>query len=164
MGMVSYNQGLVEFADSKAGSLILLNSLLIAAIGALPATGNLGVFKLLSVALCSTAVYFCFQVIISKESAPSNHNVRRKKSSEEWEKDDYLFFGCISRFKSGADFCRAFERSSKEGRIRALLHRTFVISEIAERKFGQYKTAQYITSIALAVWVLVNLVPFVTSM
>ena len=37
MGLLNYNQGLVEFADSKAGSLILLNSLLIAAVAALPA-------------------------------------------------------------------------------------------------------------------------------
>ena len=50
LGIVSYKQGLVEFADSKAGSLILLNSLLIAAVGALPSNGELGGFKLASVA------------------------------------------------------------------------------------------------------------------
>jgi hypothetical protein len=163
MGILSYNQGLVEFADSKAGSLILLNSLLIAAVAALPANGDLGAFKLISVALCSAAVYYCFQVISSREEAPRNHNVRRKRVSEDWERNDFLFFGCIGKHKTGSDFRHAFLDSSAEDRQQAMLHRTYVISQIAERKFAQYKTAQMITSVALAVWVVVNLLPFAVA-
>ena len=163
LGILNYNQGLVEFADSKAGSLILLNSLLIAAVGALPSSGDLGAFKLISVALCSAAVYYCFQVISSKESKPKAHNMRRKRVSEDWEQDDFLFFGCIGKHKSGSDYCRAFQESGEEDRQRALLQRTYVISQIADRKFGQYKTAQMITSVALVVWVVVNLMPFVAA-
>lgn len=163
MGILNYNQGLVEFADSKAGSLILLNSLLIAAIAALPATGDLGAFKLISVALCSAAVYYCFQVISSREQKPRNHNMRKKRVSEDWERNDFLFFGCISKHKTGSDFGRAFLGSATEDRQDALLNRTYVISQIADRKFAQYKTAQQITSIALTVWVAVNLLPFVAA-
>jgi len=163
MGILNYNQGLVEFADSKAGSLILLNSLLIAAVAALPASGDLGAFKLLSVALCSAAVYYCFQVISSREETPRNHNVRRKRVSEDWERNDFLFFGCIGKHKTGTDFRHAFLGSAAEDRQEAMLHRTYVISQIAERKFAQYKTAQMITSVALAVWVVVNLLPFVVA-
>lgn len=163
LGILNYNQGLVEFADSKAGSLILLNSLLIAAVGALPSSGDLGAFKLVSVALCSAAVFYCFQVISSKESSPQPTNMRRKRQNESWERDDFLFFGCIGKYKSGSDYCRAFEESEEEERQHALLQRTYVISQIAERKFTQYKAAQKITSVALGVWVLVNLLPFVAA-
>lgn len=158
MGVVSYNQGLVEFADSKAGSLILLNSLLIAAVGALPNSGSLGTFKLLSVVLCSAAVYVCFQVISSKESDLPEGQGRRRR--QEWEQNDFLFFGSISKHRSGEEFCRAFEDSDDAERKRSLLQRAYIISGIARRKFEEYKTAQKITSVALVVWVAVNLFPF----
>jgi len=162
LGILNYNQGLVEFADSKAGSLILLNSLLIAAIGALPSTGEIGTFKLASVLLCSAAVYVCFQVISSKESSTDNGpgGMTRRKTKE-WERNDYLFFGCISKHKSGGDFSQSFRASKADDRREAMLQRAYIIAGIAQRKFGQYKVAQQITSVALAVWVLVNLVPFV---
>lgn len=161
LGILNYNQGLVEFADSKAGSLILLNSLLIAAVAALPSSGELGIFKLASVLICSAAVFVCFQVISSKDKSDSNDfSQRRRKSSQDWERNDFLFFGCIGKHKSGDEFCRAFDESRDEDRRRAVLQRTYVISHIASRKFSQYKMAQQITSVALAVWVIVNLIPF----
>lgn len=161
LGILNYNQGLVEFADSKAGSLILLNSLLIAAVGALPSNGNLGYFKLASVVLCSAAVYVCFQVISSKDSNRDSKFSQPKKSAENWEKNDFLFFGCIQKHKSGDEFCRAFGESDDDSRRRSILQRTYIISKIAGRKFAQYKTAQQMTSVALVVWVAANLVPFV---
>lgn len=161
LSVLSYNQGLVEFADSKAGSLILLNSLLIAAVGALPNAGQLGVFKLASVVLCSAAVYVCFQVISSKdESGKDPKYGKRRSSCDEWEQNDFLFFGCIGRFKSGEEYCRAAEASDDDARRQAMLQRTYIIAKIAQRKFAQYKTAQQMTSIALIVWVAVNLLPF----
>lgn len=163
LGILNYNQGLVEFADSKAGSLILLNSLLIAAVGALPSSGDLGAFKLISVALCSAAVYFCFQVISSRESKPESHNMRRKMQTAGWERDDFLFFGCVSKHKSGSDYAQALLNSDEDCRQHALIQRSYIIAQIADRKFKQYKTAQMITSIALGVWVLVNLLPFLVG-
>ena len=163
LGILNYNQGLVEFADSKAGSLILLNSLLIAAVGALPSTGELEAFKLVSVVLCSVAVYVCFQVIRSHDEGDKRPTVGRRKPAENWENNDFLFFGCISKHKTGDEFCRAFGHSDDNARRRALLQRTYVISQIANRKFAQYRTAQQITSVALVVWVVVNLMPFALS-
>lgn len=162
LGILNYNQGLVEFADSKAGSLILLNSLLIAAVGALPSSGSMGSFKLASVILCSAAVYVCFQVISSKDESQKRPTFggHKTKSLENWQQNDFLFFGCIGKHKNGDDYCRAFGQSDDNSRRRAVLQRTYVISKIASRKFSQYKTAQQITSVALAVWVAVNLLPF----
>lgn len=161
LSFLSYNQGLVEFADSKAGSLILLNSLLIAALAALPNSGELGVFKLASVVLSSAAVYVCFQVIKSSDKSENDPKYgKRRSDSTGWEQNDFLFFGAIGKFKSGDDYCRAASDSAQDDRLQALLHRTYVVAKIAKRKFAQYKTAQQMTSVALISWVVVNVLPF----
>lgn len=168
LGVLNYNQRLVEFADSKAGSLILLNSLLIAAVGALPSEGQTGSFKMASVVICSIAVYLCFQVISSRgsgsletmdESGP--FFAKRPDNSNGWESADFIFFDCVLGHRTGDDYTRSFGKSDPDARRRALLQRTYIIAGIAQRKFGQYKTAQQVTSVALGVWVIVNLLPFV---
>ena len=165
LGILNYNQGLVEFADSKAGSLILLNSLLIAAVGALPSEGEMAAFKMVSVLLCSAAVYLCFQVISSKGGASQDKGkgpIFKKKPGQAsgWQSTDFIFFGCVTEHANGEAYCRAFGQSDEDARRRSLLQRTYIIAEIAKRKFGQYKMAQQVTSVALGVWVLVNLIPF----
>ncbi len=160
MGVLQYNQGLVEFADSKAGSLILLNSLLIAAVAALPNGGNLGTFKMGSVLVASLAVYLCFQVITSRVGPADAGQGLLKKKPAGWQANDFIFFGNVTGFKSGDDYVRAFSRSSAVDRQSALLQRTYIIAEIAQRKFAQYAVAQKVTTLAMAVWVGVNLLPF----
>lgn len=168
MGVLNYNQGLVEFADSKAGSLILLNSLLIAAVAAIPTEGQLGSLKMISVVVCSVAVYLCFQVISSRGSGTVDTMddssgpffARKPDICNGWESGDFIFFDCVMSHRTGDDYTRAFGTSSPDARRRALLQRTYIIAGIAKRKFGQYRTAQQVTSVALGVWVLVNLLPF----
>lgn len=163
--MVQYNQGLVEFADSKAGSLILLNSLLIAAVAALPNNGNTGLLKLASMLVASCAVFLCFQVISSRagSSNDSDGPLVPKRRGANWQADDFLFFASISQHKTGDDYARAFAGSHPDARRAALLQRTYVIAGIAQRKFAQYAAAQKVTTAAMAVWVGVNLLPFLAQ-
>lgn len=166
LGVLQYNQGLVEFADSKAGSLILLNSLLIAAVAALPNAGHIGTLKAAAVAVASLAVFLCFQVISSKagsgeQNGGSSPVVRKRPTG--WQGDDFIFFGTIGSHKSGEEYCRAYGRSNPDARRRALLQRTYIIADIAQRKFSQYATAQKVTTVAMAAWVTVNLLPFLGS-
>lgn len=165
LGVLQYNQGLVEFADSKAGSLILLNSLLIAAVAALPNGGDLGLFKLGSLLISSAAVFVCFQVIRSAalpaDDAPAGL-MARQRSRTTWEADDFLFFDRVTSHKNGEEYCRAYGQSHPDARRRSLLQRTYVIAGIAKRKFAQYATAQKLTTVAMAVWVTVNVLPFIS--
>lgn len=160
MGVLQYNQGLVEFADSKAGSLILLNSLLIAALAALPNEGHLGLFKMASVVVASLAVYLCFQVITSRVAPTDSSEGLVKKRPSGWQANDFIFFGNVTAFKNGDDYLRAFANSSAQDRRGALMQRTYIIAGIAQRKFSQYAVAQKVTTLAMAVWVGVNLLPF----
>jgi hypothetical protein len=159
MGLLSYNQGLVEFADSKASSLILLNSLLIAAVTALPNGGQMGLLKMASVLVASAAVFLCFQVITSQAGAPDDAFSALKRRPG-WQANDFIFFGAIGAHKNGDEYVRAFARSQPEARRGALLQRTYIIAAIARRKFSQYALAQKATTTAMAVWVAVNLLPF----
>lgn len=160
MGVLQYNQGLVEFADSKAGSLILLNSLLIAAVTALPNSGNAGLLKMASVLVASTAMFFCFQVITSRSDSDKDENGPIKKVAKGWEANDFIFFGNVTSFKNGDEYVKAFGRSSCDARRCAILQRSYVIAQIAKRKFAQYGIAQRVTTAAMAVWVAVNVLPF----
>lgn len=162
MGVLAYNQGLVEFADSKAGSLILLNSLLIAAVAVLPNSGNAGFLKMASVLVASLAVYLCFQVITSRVAPTDSSPGGLKKKLPGWQANDFIFFGNVTNFKNGEEYVRAFNRSNTCDRRDALLQRTYIIAGIAQRKFAQYGLAQRATTLAMAVWVAVNLLPFVT--
>lgn len=159
MGLLSYNQGLVEFADSKAGSLVLLNSLLIAAVTALPNDGQMGLLKMASVLVASAAVFLCFQVI-SSQAGSSNDAFSQLKKPSGWQSNDFIFFANISTHKNGDEYVRAFGQSDQDARRRALLQRTYIIAGIAQRKFSQYALAQKATTAAMAVWVGVNVLPF----
>lgn len=166
-GMLDYNQGLVEFADQKASSLILLNSLLIAAAGTLESGGHLGVFKLCSMLVSAFAVYLCFQVITSQgggggeSSAGDDSPIKKPRSASGWQANDFVFFGCVAKNSSGTAYAEAYRSSLPEERERALLERTYVVAGIAKRKFGQYRQAQQTTFWALVVWVAVSVLPLV---
>lgn len=161
LGILEHNQGLVEFADSKAGSLILLNSLLIAAVTALPNAGTVGLFKLAAVLVASAAVFLCFQVITSRPaSADSESSPLARKKVGGWESDDFVFFATIAAHRDGQEYARAFSQSRPEARHQALLRRSYVLATIAQRKFSQYAVAQQVTTAAMAVWVSANMLPF----
>lgn len=164
LGILQHNQGLIEFADSKAGSLILLNSLLIAAVSALPISGELGMFKLGSLLITSAAIFVCFQVISSKANATQDASaalVEKKNQKNSWETNDFIFFGCVTSYKSGEEYCRAYGQSNPDSRRRAVLNRTYILAGIAQRKFSQYAIAQKLTAIAMVVWLAVNVLPFI---
>lgn len=160
LGVLQYNQGLVEFADSKSGSLILLNSLLIAALAAVPNSPEFALWKMAALLVAAVAVYFCFQVITSTAggSEESNGPIVRKKSSG-WQADDFIFFDTIAEHKTGEEYCRAYGHSSPDARRRALLQRSYIVAGIAKRKFSQYARAQKVTTLAMAIWVAVNILP-----
>lgn len=164
LGVLQHNQGLIEFADSKAGSLILLNSLLIAAVSALPVSGELGMFKLGSLLITSAAIFVCFQVVSSKANATPDASaalLEKKNQKNSWESNDFIFFGCVTSYKSGEEYCRAYGQSSPDARRRAMLNRTYILADIAKRKFSQYAIAQKLTAIAMVVWLAVNVLPFI---
>lgn len=140
--ILNYNQQLIQFADSKAGNLIVINSLFIAAAQSGAASGGLAL-KLLQMMLVLTAggaLLLCLAVIMSRAYLP---RMPRK---------DCIFFGDIAQRRNMNHFVRDFTASSGQTHLEDSLRRTYVLALIASRKFSIYGWAQWLTAGAAFLW------------
>jgi hypothetical protein len=147
--VLNYNQQLIQFADSKAGNLIVINSLFIAAAQA--GGGGLAL-KLLQMALICTAggaLLLCLAVIMSRAYLP---RMPRK---------DCIFFGDIAQRRNMQHFVRDFTACSGQDHLEDSLRRTYVLALIASRKFSIYGWAQWLTAGAALLWLSFSLLHLV---
>ncbi|MBI3925618.1 MAG: hypothetical protein HY319_08770 [Armatimonadetes bacterium] len=142
---LDYNQQLVQFADSKAGTLIVINSLFIAAAGAVGAQSDLG--RLLQAGFVigsAVAVLYCLSVVMTRGTTPIEG------------KPDLIFFADILKRQRASAYSYEFRTTSRSAHMDAILRRTFVVAEIAQRKFASYTTAQTLTAGSAALWLASN--------
>lgn len=145
-----FNQELVQFADNKAGTLIVINSLFIAAAQAVPGKSALvmlaGALVVLSAAL---AIFFCFSVVSTK--------VVGAKSTRQ----DLIFFGDIAKRASAEQYASDFFSVQGAQQVEDILRRVYVTATIARRKFKAYATAQMMTGASFGSWVLFNVLALI---
>lgn len=142
--VLDYNQQLVQFADSKAGTLIVINSLFVAAMGATQAAGSeMQILRGLTVVAAAVAVVLCLTVVMTRAEEPPN--VKRH---------DLIFFDDILKRPSAAHYAAEFLRTPESVHLDDLLRRTYVLAGIAKRKFGAYSTAQTMTAVSGVLWLL----------
>ena len=148
--ILNYNQQLVQFADSKAGNLIVINSLFIAAAQA--STSNslvLKLFQLSLVAASGVALLLCLSVIMSRGQVP---RLPRK---------DCIFFADVVQ-RTGfppihlGQYLHDFAQMGPQGLLEDTLRRTYVLAVIAQRKFQAYTWAQRATAGAALMWLLLS--------
>lgn len=140
-----YNQDLVQFVDSKASTLILVNSLFIAATtGVAP---GLAFLRVASVLTSAAAVAACLAVVMTRSG-----DGRGPSQSQ-----DLFFFADIRRRRSPGQY--AIEFAARDERVLAeeILRRTWTVAGIAQSKFEWYRWAQAATAAAGALWLLVHL-------
>ncbi len=143
--ILNYNQQLVQFADSKAGNLIVINSLFIAAAQA--STSNslvLKLFQLSLVAASGVALLLCLSVIMSRGQVP---RLPRK---------DCIFFADVVQRKNMGQYLHDFAQMGPQGLLEDTLRRTYVLAVIAQRKFQAYTWAQRATAGAALMWLLLS--------
>lgn len=146
--VLNYNQQLVQFADSKAGTLILINSLFVASMGAgsVSASGPLvEMARGLTVLASAAAVVLCLVVVMSRQEAPAQTRA------------DLLFFADILKRPNASHYASEFVRTPLEVQVDDMLHRTYVLARIAQRKFQTYGQAQTVTAFSGTLWLLVHL-------
>lgn len=143
--VLDYNQQLVQFADSKAGTLIVINSLFVAAMGATQAQAGseMQILRGLTVVAAAVAVVLCLTVVMTRPEEPPN--VKRH---------DLIFFDDILTRPSAAHYAAEFQRTPESVHLDDLLRRTYVLAGIAKRKFGAYSTAQTMTAVSGVLWLL----------
>lgn len=158
--ILAYNQQLVEFADSKAGNLILINSLFIAAAQAMPASGILKAFQAGFIFCSAIAVLISLSVIMSRNSSglmSLDDNLPKKKKTKKRPPDFVFFIDILSR-KDAEKYIEDYESSSESVRYRGILARAYVVAEIAARKFRTFAPAQTITALSAGLWLVANLI------
>jgi hypothetical protein len=140
--ILNYNQQLVQFADAKAGNLIVINSLFIAAAQAGGLGNSLflrGVQGSLLVA-AGLALIICLGVIAGQANLP---RLPRK---------DFIFWGDITQRRSADQYVRDYQAAPTATHSGDALRRTYVLALIARRKFNAFAWAQSFTMLAAALW------------
>ncbi|MFN8609974.1 MAG: DUF5706 domain-containing protein [Vulcanimicrobiota bacterium] len=140
--VLNYNQQLIQFADSKAGNLIVINSLFIAAAQAAH-PGHPLLLKLFQVPLVFTAgsaLLLCLLVIMNRAGLPK---MPRK---------DCIFFGDIAQRRNMNQFVSEFSSAGEQQHLEDSLRRTYILALIASRKFSLYAWAQGLTACAALLW------------
>lgn len=142
--ILHYNQQLVQFADSKAGNLIVINSLFIAAAqaGGAEAAIALRVLQGSLLVAAGLALLICLSVICGQSNLPK---LPRK---------DFIFCGDIVQRRSMEQYVRDYQAAAPSSHAADALRRTYVVSLIAQRKFSAFAWAQGFTIIAAALWLL----------
>ncbi len=142
--ILNYNQQLIQFADSKAGNLIVINSLFIAAAQAVHPSHPL-LLKLFQVPLifaAGAALLLCLLVIMNRAGLPK---MPRK---------DCIFFGDIAQRRNMNQFVSDFTATGSQQHLEDSLRRTYILALIANRKFSLYNWAQALTGTAALIWLL----------
>ncbi len=145
---LEYNQQLVQFADSKAGNLIVINSLFIAAAGVTGSEEGGWGFDILQFSLIlasALAVLICLGVIMTRGRA------------DELEEADFYFFVDILKRPNPKIYSYEFRSTCVQEHMDGVLHRAYVVAQIAAGKFARFKVAQLFTLLGAAIWLLDNL-------
>jgi hypothetical protein len=137
---LNYNQQLVQFADSKAGNLIVINSLFVAAVH-----GGTSALQTVYVLLSSLAVLACLKAIGSR-----THGVAS-------DRKDLIFFHDILSRGTAVRYVRDFREATNAQRFECALRRTYVLAEIARDKFSVCNVAQRLTGAAAIGWMLAHI-------
>jgi len=145
--VLSYNQELVQFVDSKAGTLIVVNSLFIAA-----SSGGGGPVMRGLEATCLTlgavAILACLRVVLAG----------RRRGELPSKRPDVVFFQDIVRRQRAGSYVRDFGATSEEELAAQVLARAHAVAGIAAQKFDAYALARSATAFAAVVWILTRAV------
>lgn len=145
--VLAYNQELVQFADGKANTLILINSIALASTFGLTTPippEYRTVLVLLKFAFLITsflAVGLSMAVVLSRIEPEAGGR-----------RQDLVFFADMLSRSSYASYRTAFLRTSAATMLDDLLARSYRVASIASRKYWWYGEAQGVTVVACALW------------
>ncbi|MBI3272975.1 MAG: hypothetical protein HYZ53_28560 [Planctomycetes bacterium] len=149
--ILGYNQDLVQFADTKAGTLIVINSLFVASSQVAHSQAWIvNALQTAAVALAAVAIACCFWVVRSR-----NPPFRGK------DHHDLVFFAEVLTRPDHERYMAEFLSIPDQVHLEDVLRRVYIVSWIASRKFRGYALAERVTILAGAVWVASNLLALV---
>ena len=149
LSVINFNQGLIQFAETKANTLLIINSIFLATVTAMMEThvaGNLfstifSTVRILFMVTTACSIITCLMVVMPKSD---NNPIQGKK--------DLIFFMDILSHSNGENYMFEFHKTKTATLIDDLLRRGYMTASIAKEKFNRYKVAQIMTFISTFFW------------
>ncbi|MBF0410600.1 MAG: hypothetical protein HQM10_24865 [Candidatus Riflebacteria bacterium] len=148
--ILTYNQGLIQFADGKANALLLINSIFIASLAPFIDSSGKDFSKLATVAIF---VFFIFS-IVSILASLSVISTRKITELEKENNGNLVFFGEIVKSNNPEGYIHDFHSTGIRNFHESLLKNIFVISKIASSKYSMYGFAQMTTFTSCITWII----------
>lgn len=148
LDMLALNQGLIQFADSKANGLVLVNSIFILAMAPALEKFHQGASQVLEVVLGGF-----FLVAVAALLASLVVTLSRGGSNDEPRPKSIVFFKHVASLSRGANYVDEVREADGEKVLESVLLSNYDLSLIAKAKFGAYKLAESLTLFAALAWV-----------
>ncbi len=147
LGMLGFNQGLIQFADSKANGLVVVNSIFLASLA--PAldhmkTAPLGVKVAAGAAALVSVLGLLASLHVMLSRANETHEPRPKS---------LIYHKHILAFTKAQSFVDEFREADGEKVLDAFLFSIYDLAAIANKKFAAYKTAERLTLVGAICWI-----------
>lgn len=145
--ILNYNQGLVQFADSKANALLLINSIFIAAL-----TPFLDRLARTTLTTGIGGAFFLFSIISILLSL--GVIMTRTGSIVENRSKTLVFYGHIVENNSPEGFVHEFSSAEAKKFHESILANIYTVAKIASSKFAIYHQGQTMTLLSCLLWIL----------
>jgi hypothetical protein len=147
LGMLGFNQGLIQFADSKANGLVVVSSIFLASLSPVldhlkGAPVWLEVLAGASAAVSVLALLASLRVMLAR--AADTHEPRPRS---------LLYHKHILAFTKAQSYVDEVREAEGEKVLDAFLFSTYDLAAIAQTKFHAYKTAERLTLTGAVLWI-----------
>ncbi len=149
LSAINFNQGLIQFAETKANTLLVINSIFLATVTAMMDINVaetlfntiFGTVRLLFLVTTACSIITCLMVVMPKSD---DNSMCGKK--------DLIFFMDILSYRNSDNYTFEFHKTKTATLIDDLLRRGYMTASIAKEKFNRYKVAQIMTFISTFFW------------
>lgn len=153
--ILNYNQGLIQFADSKANALLLINSIFIAALT--PFIERLGHNTIASAIALAFFIFSVISILMALGVI-----MTRTGGIVENRSKTLAFYGHIIENNSPDGYIHEFSTCEAKKFKDSILGNIYTVSKIANAKFSIYNQGQTMTLLSSLLWIVTILfVPFI---
>ncbi len=147
LNVMNYNQGFVVFADGKANTLLVVNSIILATSAGAAAGSRLALSAL---AAATVAIVLSLWVVWARSASPA----RREKAR-------LAFWAHILQRPDWGQYLRDLREVEPEAILESTAHQIHDLAQVVSRKFFAYRLAQAATFCATALWIVSMVRPLV---
>ena len=139
--ILEFNQNLIQFADNKANTIIVINSIFLASLSSI-SSGQATMLKAAFFMISVLAIIYCLRVVTA-----------RKDPIEAPGSRDLIFFEDIISIKNAKSYLHSYMNKHEISFLNDISERIFKASLIAHAKYQLYSKAQRLTFFSCLLWI-----------